>query len=311
MPQNTPPAATRPSDRSAAGLPLGHDGGDLFAERLRERRDQLSGAMLRALRFIDQNRIVVLASSAAELARRTRTSDATVIRAVQTLGFSGLPELRQALTTSLQAGRAPAEGMRRTLAEVGPSAERAISSVLDTHEDGMRRLREGQTRAKMADAVSVLHPAERLMIFGVGPTAPLAQYAAFLLRRMGRKAEVLDRTGIGLADQLLGLSSSDALLVLAYGPAYRELIAVLDEADRLGIPVVLITDALEPEIVERVQVRINAPRGRAEHVALHGVTLVCLEAVVLALAASAKEEAIAALERLGELRQALDGTRLA
>jgi len=58
-------------------------------------------------------------------------------------------------------------------------------------------------------------------------------------------------------------------------------------------------------------VRINAPRGRAEHVALHGVTLVCLEAVVLALAASAKDEAIAALERLGELRQALGGTRLA
>jgi DNA-binding MurR/RpiR family transcriptional regulator len=201
--------------------------------------------------------------------------------------------------------------MRRTLAEIGQSAERAISSVLDTHEHGIKQLREAQTRAKMADAVSVLHPAERLMIFGIGPSAPLAQYAAFLLRRMGRKAEILDRTGIGLADQLLGLSSSDALLVLAYGPAYRELIAVLDEAERLGIPVVLITDALEPEIVERVQVRINAPRGRAEHVALHGVTLVCLEAVVLALAVSAKDEAIAALERLGELRRALGGTRLA
>ena len=308
MSQDELPATTRPSNRSAAGLAPAND---LFAERLRERRDQLSGAMLRALRFIDQNRVVALASSAAELARRTRTSDATVIRAVQTLGFSGLPELRQALTTSLQAGRAPAEGMRRTLAEIGQSAERAISSVLDTHEHGIKQLREAQTRAKMADAVSVLHPAERLMIFGVGPSAPLAQYAAFLLRRMGRKAEILDRTGIGLADQLIGLSSADALLVLAYGPAYRELIAVLDEAERLGIPVVLITDALEPEIVERVQVRINAPRGRAEHVALHGVTLVCLEALVLALAASAKDEAIAALERLGELRQALGGTRLA
>ncbi len=57
-----------------SSLPPGHDGGDLFAERLRERRDQLSGAMLRALRFIDQNRIVALASSAAELARRTRRS---------------------------------------------------------------------------------------------------------------------------------------------------------------------------------------------------------------------------------------------
>lgn len=267
--------------------------------------------MLRVLRFIDHNRIVALASPAAELARRTRTSDATVIRAVQTLGFSGLPELRQALSASLQAGAAPAEGMRRTLAEIGHSAERAIASVLDVHEGGMRQLGSAAARAQMVEAVSVLHPAQRLVVFGIGPSAPLAQYAAFLLRRAGRKAEILDRTGIGLADQLLGLSSSDALLVLAYGPAYRELVALLDEAERLGIPIVLITDALEPEIVQRVRVRITVARGHAEHVALHGVTLVCLEALVLALAASAKDKAIGSLERLGKLRQALGGARRA
>jgi len=265
--------------------------------------------MLRVLRFIDHNRIVALASSAAELARRTRTSDATVIRAVQTLGFNGLPHLRQALTASLQASGAPAEGMRRTLAEIGHSAERAISSVFDTHEDGIRKLRCAVARTQIAEAVSVLHPAERIVVFGIGPSAPLAEYVAFLLRRTGRKSEVLDRTGIELADQLLGLSSSDALLVLAYGPAYRELIALLDEAERLGIPVVLITDEIEPEIVQRARVRISAARGRAEHVALHGVTLVCLEALVLALAASAKDDALASLERLDELRQALSGNR--
>src|SRR5260370_8873891 len=140
MPSNKLPATTRPSNRSAAGLPPGHDDRDLFSERLRERRDQLSGAMLRALRFIDQNRIVALASSAAELARRTRTSDATVIRAVQTLGFSGLPELRQALTTSLQAGRAPPEGMPPTLPEARPSADPPIPSRAATHYTGFRPL---------------------------------------------------------------------------------------------------------------------------------------------------------------------------
>src|SRR6266478_5480898 len=175
MRQSKLPATTRPQGRSVPPSQSQDDERDLCAKRLRERRDELTGAMVRVLRFIDHNRIVALASSAAELARRTRTLDATVIRAVQTLGFSGLPELRQALTASLQAGRAPAEGMRRTLAETGQSAERAISSVLDTHEDGMKQLREAQTRAKMADAVSVLHPAERLMIFGIGPSAPLAQ----------------------------------------------------------------------------------------------------------------------------------------
>jgi len=311
MSQDDLPATNRPTERPSVASPNRNGDRDLFATRLRQRENELSGASLRVLRFIDRNRIVALASSAAELARRARTSDATVIRAVQMLGFRGLPELRQALTHSLQAGGTPAEEMRRTLSEVGHNAEHAISSVLDAHDEGLKRLRSATTRAQLVEAGSVLHTAKRLFIFGIGPSAPLAQYTAFLLQRTGRRSLVLDRTGTELADQMLGLSAADALLMLAYGPVYRELGAVLDEAERLGIPVVLITDTIEREIVDRVRVRVRVARGRAAHVALHAVTLACLEALVLALAASCEEAAIASLERLGELRQALSGSRLA
>jgi DNA-binding MurR/RpiR family transcriptional regulator len=127
-----------------------------------------------------------------------------------------------------------------------------------------------------------------------------------LLRRSGRRSEVLDRTGIELADQLLDLHPTDAL---AYGPAYREVVTVLDEAARLGNPVALITDMLEGRLAARAQVVIPVQRGLAERVALHGTTLICLEALVLGLAASAKDQAVAALERLNELRQSLSGAR--
>ena len=39
---------------------------------------------------------VTMKLSAAELAGRTGTSDATVVRTVQALGFTGLPELKRA-----------------------------------------------------------------------------------------------------------------------------------------------------------------------------------------------------------------------
>jgi DNA-binding MurR/RpiR family transcriptional regulator len=290
--------------------PSGRDDPDLFARRLSERRAGLTAATLRVLRFIDQNRIATLANSAAELAQRTQTSDATVIRAVQALGFSGLPELRQALSGSLQRGSTLADGMRRTLEEVGESADRAISLGLDTNRDGLELLRSDETRAKISAAVSLLHPAERIVLFGIGPSAPLAHYSSVLLRRSGRRTDVLDRTGIGLADQLLDLRPTDALLVLAYGRAYREVVTVLDEAARLGVPVALITDTLEGKLAARAQVVIPAQRGLAERVALHGTTLICLEALVLGLAASAKDQAVATLERLNELRQSLSRTRV-
>ena len=282
----------------------GTSAADLFADRLREKQQGLSRTMSRVVRYIEQNRVAVLASSAAEIARRTRTSDATVIRTVQALGFAGLAEMRQELITDLQRS-SPAEGMSRTLKETGESADRAIELVLDTHVKGLDQLRWAQPQ--IAEAIGRLDRAARIVIFGVGPTALLAEYAAFTLRRSGRQAYALNRTGIELADQLLDLHPSDVLLVLAYGRAYPEVVCVFDEAERLQIPIVLITDSLAKELADRAQLLVPAPRGDAERAALHGVTLVCLEAIVIGLAAVADKRSLTALDRLEELRRGLSG----
>ena len=49
------------------------------------------------------------------------------------------------------------------------------------------------------------------------------------------------------------------------------------------------------------------PRGDAEQAALHGVTLVCLEAITIGLAAVADKQSLTALDRLMELRRSFGG----
>jgi hypothetical protein len=48
-------------------------------------------------------------------------------------------------------------------------------------------------------------------------------------------------------------------------------------------------------------------RGQAERVALHGTTLIALEAVILGLAAANREVAMASLQRLNALRKSVTG----
>ena len=81
------------------------------------------------VRYVEQNPIAVLSTSAADIATAVGASDATVIRAVQALGFDGLADLRQALVASLETGSTPADNLRRTSKEV----ERAVASVIDIH----------------------------------------------------------------------------------------------------------------------------------------------------------------------------------
>ncbi|HUZ65854.1 MAG TPA: hypothetical protein VMU82_19290, partial [Acetobacteraceae bacterium] len=108
-------------------------------------------------------------------------------------------------------------------------------------------------------------------------------------------------------DGLLDLRAGDAVLALAYGRAYREVAAVSAEARRLGLPIVLISDG--SGFAGLADVVVAIPRGRAQRVALHGATLVGLEALVLGLAAAGRAQAMAALERLNRLRRAVSGQR--
>ena len=70
---------------------------DRLTARLEERMAMLSASSQRVAAYIDANRFEALTKSAAELAWAIGTSDATVIRTVQALGFSGLPELKREL----------------------------------------------------------------------------------------------------------------------------------------------------------------------------------------------------------------------
>jgi DNA-binding MurR/RpiR family transcriptional regulator len=282
---------------------------DPFADRFRAQNQALSPAAHRVARFIDKNRATVLASSAADLAASVGTSDATVVRAVQALGFDGLPELKQVLAATIEQRSSPADDMRETLAEVGENADRAIDLVLDTHQQTFNALQTAKVRAKITDAVSCLHRAQRIVVFGIGPTAAIAHYMAALLARSGRQTRTLDATGIELADQLLELRERDALLILAYGRSYREVVATFAEARRLHLPTVLVTDTLERKLARSADVVIPAERGRAHRVALHGTTLVVLEAIVLGLAASNRKRAMDTLARLNDLREMVNGAR--
>ena len=270
----------------------------------------LSPAARRIVRFITENRSLVLVSSAADLAARTGTSDASVIRAVQALGFDGLPDLKRVIATSLGSPDATAaDAMRSTLAEAGAEPGRAVDLVIEAQREALEALAAPEARATILAAVAALHPAQRILVFGIGPSASLAQYVALILGRSGRAARALCATGIELADQMLDLRAGDALLVLAYGRSYREVIAVFAEARRLALPVVLVTDSLERSLARHADVVVPARRGRARRVALHGATLVALEAIALGLAAAQGETAVATLERLNDLRAALAGNR--
>ena len=104
---------------------------------------------------------------------------------------------------------------------------------------------------------------------------------------------------------MLDLSERDGLLILSYGKPYKEVLLAASEANKAGAKIVLVTDTPNTRLAKLAQGLITARRGRTERVALHGATLIILEALVMGLAIANQNRTIRTLARLGMLRDAL------
>lgn len=260
----------------------------------------------RVAQFIHANRALALASSAAELAEQIGTSDATVIRAVQAMGFESLAALRKVLIASLTKPSDPATAMSRTLEDIGADLEKAISGILQTHVEIATALHKPRTQQRLAEAVKALHPCERIAVFGIGPSHGLADYMSRVLKRNGRASLPIGATGRAFADDLVALREGDGVIVMAYGTLYREIALLFREAKRLGLPTVLITDHIPATVVPPGTVIVKAMRGKEEHIALHSATVALLEAIAFGLSAVQREKTMLTLSRLNDFRSQIE-----
>jgi DNA-binding MurR/RpiR family transcriptional regulator len=245
--------------------------------------------------------------SASVLAVRLGTSDATVVRTAKALGYSGLAELRRALVA--HTSEPPiGERLRRSLDQA--SREALLEAAIANHVGTLDVLAHTVSPERFEEAVAVLTASDRVVWRGVGPSAHLAGYGQLLTERVGKTSAAFVHTGTSFADELLALAAGDALVVLAYGRLQSHVRVLLERAETLGVPVVLVTDSQTRRLSAPVHTILECGRGAPGLFASHGATLVLIEALVLAVAAGNRSTAEQRLADLNDLRAALAGRRI-
>lgn len=278
---------------------------DLFGERLRSRTTQLSPRLLAVVNWIDDNREAVLDHTAMEIAAATQTSDATVVRAIQALGFAGLRDLKQTLQHWFGPTITSSEKMASTVGALTSDVNSSIDFVLEGHLRACEMLANIENRSAIAQAVALLGDARQVALFGIGASGILTEYTARLFSRIGLPSYVLNRTGFSLAEQIASLQRGDVLIMMAQKSPHREGLTTLREAARLGIPTILLTQATDSRFSEMSQVVIHVPRGENGRVPLHGTVMVCLEMLVLSVASTASQRTIRSMKRINDLHKAI------
>lgn len=248
------------------------------------------------------------AMSAREIAQAVGTSDATVIRTARSLGFEGFRDLRRFVAT--QSAEVPiGEGLRRSLDAVAdPDAE--LRANIERQRGALVAMAERVPESEFREANRIIERASYVWWSGVGPSAFLAGYAAFLFRRLGKDSGALTHAGFDGADELLGVKPGHAVVVLAYGRLHRHVRVLLERAGEVGSDVVFVTDSVSLSAEWQISARLLSGRGRQGTFASHATTIVLIEALALSMAANQPARSQASVEQLNALRAAIAGRPL-
>ncbi|MEJ6490613.1 MurR/RpiR family transcriptional regulator [Leucobacter sp. USCH14] len=226
----------------------------------------------RVVEAIAADRDRAVECTAQSLAEWVGVGRTTVIRAAQSLGYDGYPQLRVALVQELAlesaaaaAGDASGGGASGIGAEGGSLSEGGAASIL-----GTLRVRIAQLAARLDDTVAALTPeavdafvqaldsADRLLVVANGLSSPLGLDFAMRLNSAGRPVEQFaDPMAQQIAARQLGAGS--VCVAFSGSGANRATLDAMSAARASGARVVAITSFARSAVEKLADVTLVVP----------------------------------------------------
>ncbi|MBK0418835.1 MurR/RpiR family transcriptional regulator [Leucobacter sp. CSA1] len=275
-------------------------------DRIADRWNELSKserAVCSVLTAMSAERL--LYASAAELGSQSRTSNATAVRTLQSLGYSGLSELKHEVAAPFSSSVAPDIRLRQRLEHVGQDLRQIQREVWAEAEELVQLGRGANNDERYSVAVNLIVHADTVFCYGLGASGIASEHLALRLRRIGVSTRRLATDGFRLADEVMSLGSRDLLVVFAPGRVTRDIEALLDQAQLVGASVLLITDELHEQLAPRVTASLTAPHTPTGLTAEGLAGILVSDVLVQAVSAVGPDTALRSSQLLNDLRARL------
>ncbi|PKO13540.1 MAG: hypothetical protein CVU39_18630 [Chloroflexi bacterium HGW-Chloroflexi-10] len=277
---------------------------DDFSQVISACYSKLTKSEKRIANYLRKNQEESAFLSASELAERLYLSEATLVRFARTLGYNSYPAMRTVLQESFRrrvTHSARLRGKLDDLRDSGDIFERLVVSEMDY----MTQALETVSRDSLDQAVDLLVASKRVFVFGLGPSITLVDLLEIRLNRFGRQVIPLTTAGREFLEPLLLMTEQDLLFVICFFDVSPALQLLLDYANEVHCPVIMLTDTLGSIIGEKANVVLSAKRGPVSEFHSLVVPMTIINALLLALASQNQEEVIAHLDKLDHFRQHL------
>lgn len=213
--------------------------------------DSLRTAEQRVADFILKHPEDLIYLTVTELAERTQTSESTVVRLCQKIGYKGYQEFKIMLARDLVG---PTETVHEQIAS-GDSLEALKTKVFAANAQALKDTLEVLADAELERAVHAIVRARKVEIYGIGGSAPLALDAYHKFMKLGICAVWLNDSDLmAMSSSLLG--PSDVALGISHTGASRDVCDAMQNAQSVGATTICITHRATSPITKASDVKL-------------------------------------------------------
>ena len=231
---SVPPSTSQESVRSAGRTPL--------EIRYAKSQARLSRSRKKLLGMILENPGDTFFLSSRELAKRYDVNAATIVRAIQALGYGKFAEFVADLRSHFIMRITPYTALKAASQERRPPADR-IRHGVEMDLRNLQSFRAGLDPERIIALSRLVKRARRIMVVGIDLAASLSWHLAYGLVHLGFPAEApVGGTG-NVQRRVRTLTSKDLVIAISFGQCLRETVEAALRAKKQGVPTFGITDS--------------------------------------------------------------------
>jgi len=219
--------------------------------RIQGTYNSLRTAEQRVADFILKHAEELIYLTVTELAERTQTSESTVVRLCQKIGYKGYQEFKIMLARDLVG---PTETVYEEI-DKSDSLSALKNKIFQANAQALKDTIEVLADAELARAVEALARARRVEVYGIGGSAPLALDAYHKFMKLGISAVWLSDSDLMAMSSSL-LEAGDVVLGISHTGASRDVCDAMENAQNAGATTICITHRATSPITKVANVKL-------------------------------------------------------
>ena len=180
--------------------------------------------------------------TASRLGATVGVSESTVVRFATEIGYSGYPELQQAMQEMIRSRLTSVQRIEVTVNNMGSSD--VLSSVMNQDIDMIRRTLEETSRKDFYAAVDAIADSRKIYILGAGSSLALATFLSYYFGLILENVQLVNITSEAeIFEKMIRVNEADTVIGISFPRYSKRAVKAMHFASDRGAKVIAITDS--------------------------------------------------------------------